>query len=121
HALRPDPRSCLPAGARITAKPPRVNMDPLGGFAPEIAGADVDHCGRYAHKHNNHRSRGLVTPSPPRFNTCVWMIVVLTSACPRSSCTVRMSDPLSSRCVANESETYDSRPAWLNRRPVRPA
>lgn len=28
----------------------------------------------------HHRSSGLRTPSPPRFNTCVYTIVVLTSA-----------------------------------------
>jgi hypothetical protein len=38
----------------------------------------------------------------PRLSTCVYTIVVLTSACPSSSCTVRMSYPSSSRCVANE-------------------
>src|SRR5262245_43081045 len=48
------------------------------------------------------RSAGLLTPRPPRLSTCVYIIVVLTSVCPRSSCTVRMSYPASRRCVANE-------------------
>src|SRR5262249_44801325 len=42
------------------------------------------------------RSSLLFTATPPRFSTCVYTIVVLTSACPSNSCTVRMSDPLSS-------------------------
>ena len=37
------------------------------------------------------RSSGLRTPSAPRFSTCKYTIVVLTSAWPSSSCTVRMS------------------------------
>ncbi|MEM4284445.1 MAG: hypothetical protein QXS96_08170 [Candidatus Caldarchaeum sp.] len=36
-------------------------------------------------------SIGLWTPFPPRFRTCVYIIVVFTSLCPNSSCTVRMS------------------------------
>lgn len=48
------------------------------------------------------RSSGLRTPRPPLFSTCVYNIVVETSRCPSSSCTVLMSDPLSSRCVAKE-------------------
>ena len=58
-----------------------------------------------------HRSSGLFTPSPPRFNTCVYTIVVLTSACPSSSCTVRMSEPVSSRCVAMNAERCGTRSA----------
>jgi len=53
-------------------------------------------------RQRHRRSNGLLTPRPPRFNTCVYIIVVLTSACPSNSCTVRMSYPSSSRCVANE-------------------
>src|SRR2546422_6359573 len=37
------------------------------------------------------RSSGLRTTSAPRFSTCKYTIVVLTSAWPSSSCTVRMS------------------------------
>jgi hypothetical protein len=37
------------------------------------------------------RSTGRRTPSGPRLNTCVCTIVVLTYACPSSSCTVLMS------------------------------
>ncbi len=37
------------------------------------------------------RSSGLTTPRPPRLSTCVYTIVVDTSLCPSSSCTVRMS------------------------------
>ena len=48
------------------------------------------------------RSTGLRTPSGPRLRTCVYTIVVLRSACPNNSCTVRMSYPSSSRWVANE-------------------
>lgn len=47
------------------------------------------------------RSTGLRTQSGPRLRTCVYTIVVLTSEWPRSSCTVPMSSPSSSRCVAN--------------------
>ena len=47
-------------------------------------------------------SAGLRTPRPPRFSTCVYCIVVCTSAWPSSSCTVRMSVPASRRWVANE-------------------
>ena len=36
-------------------------------------------------------SAGLRTPSAPRIRTCVSIIVVATSRCPNSSCTVRMS------------------------------
>ena len=43
------------------------------------------------------RSAGLCTPDGPRFRTCVWIIVVETSAWPGSSCTVRRSDPSSIR------------------------
>ena len=46
----------------------------------------------HAHAYPAHsRSTGLLTPNPPRFSTCVYTIVVLTSRCPSSSCTVRMS------------------------------
>jgi hypothetical protein len=38
-----------------------------------------------------HRSNGLNTPCGPRFTTCVYICVVLTSLCPSSSCTVRIS------------------------------
>jgi len=58
----------------------------------------------HAHTHGDHRSRRLFTPRVPRFSTCVYS-VVLTSACPRSSWTVRMSEPLSSTCVGNGSPT----------------
>jgi hypothetical protein len=51
---------------------------------------------------NQRRSTGLRTPSGPRLSTCVYTIVVLRSAWPSSSCTVRMSYPASSRCAANE-------------------
>jgi hypothetical protein len=37
------------------------------------------HCEGAARKHGYHRSMGLFTPSPPRFSTCVSIIVVLTS------------------------------------------
>src|SRR5438034_9803931 len=47
-------------------------------------------------------SAGLRTPRPPLFNTCVYTIVVLTSLCPNSSWTVRISYPSSSRWVAKE-------------------
>jgi len=47
-------------------------------------------------------SAGLRTPRPPLFNTCVYTIVVLTSLCPNSSCTVLISYPSSRRCVAKE-------------------
>ena len=46
------------------------------------------------------RSAGLLTPRPPRLSTWVYIIVVLTSRCPRSSWTVRMSYPASRRWVA---------------------
>ena len=36
-------------------------------------------------------SKGLLTPPAPRFRTWVYTIVVFTSLCPSSSCTVRMS------------------------------
>jgi len=45
-------------------------------------------------------SRGLWTPRPPRCNTWVETMVVRTSLCPRSSCTVRISSPSSRRWVA---------------------
>jgi len=45
-------------------------------------------------------SSGLRTASPPRVRTCVYIIVVFTSLCPMSSCTVLMSSPFWSRCVA---------------------
>ncbi len=52
--------------------------------------------------HHPPTSRGLRTPNPPRFSTCVYSMVVFTSRCPSNSCTVRMSAPDSSRWVAKE-------------------
>lgn len=48
------------------------------------------------------RSAGKRTPPGPRSRTCVEIIVVLTSRCPRSSWIVRRSSPSSSRWVAKE-------------------
>jgi hypothetical protein len=59
----PDRHSCLPAGPQITAKTPRVNMDAVGGFAPEIACADVDHCGRHARNAAETSARARATGS----------------------------------------------------------
>jgi hypothetical protein len=66
----PDRGSCLLAGARIAANPPRVNMD---GFAELRQESRASMCitADATRVNNNHRSRGLFTPSPPRFNTCV--------------------------------------------------
>ena len=48
-------------------------------------------------------SSGLLVPVAPRFNTWVSIIVMLTHIfVPNNSCTVRMSEPLSNKCVANE-------------------
>src|SRR5262249_50671177 len=47
-------------------------------------------------------SNGLLTPTPGFCITCVKICIVATSVCPSRSCTVRMSQPLSSRCVAKE-------------------
>ena len=50
----------------------------------------------------HNRSTGLFTPSAPFCITCRYVIVVRTSRCPSSSCTVRMSYPASSRCIAKQ-------------------
>src|SRR5439155_13238266 len=47
-------------------------------------------------------SAGLRTPRPPLFNTCVYTIVVLTSLCPNSSWTVRISYAVF--CLKKEKE-----------------
>jgi len=56
--------------------------------------------GRTARPAPPRRSAGLRTPSPPRFRTCVYTILVLTSRCPNGAWTVRMSYPDSRRWVA---------------------
>jgi len=63
----------------------------LAGKRVAVPRKGMFHCDGAARKHAYHRSMGLFTPSPPRFSTCVYIIVVLTSAWPRSSWTVRMS------------------------------
>lgn len=45
---------------------------------------------------------GLIIALPPRLIACVEIRVVRTSRWPSCSCTVRMSMPRSSKCVANE-------------------
>jgi hypothetical protein len=85
---------------------PRVNPLNISDFAhrSEIAcgvrGPQFSRSSRLPRPHG--RSTGLRTPSGLRLSTCVYTIVVLTSECPSSSCTVRMSYPSSSRCVAKE-------------------
>ena len=59
-------------------------------------------CARGSRVSTQSRSIGLFTPSAPRSMTWRYVIVVLTSRCPSSSCTVRMSYPDSSKLVANE-------------------
>ena len=96
-------------------KNPRQPAD-LGGYAPALAshfwkavtldartrfirsrfqsrsmvrGTGMTREARASSRHS--RSIGLLTPSAPRFITCRYTIVVDTSRCPSSSCTVRMS------------------------------
>jgi len=38
---------------------------------PESFRPEVDHCEAGERKQGAHRSRGLLTPRPPRFKTCV--------------------------------------------------
>ena len=56
---------------------------------------DPKRCSGYAPSpaanHTQSRSSGLLTPSGPLASTCVSIIVVFRSACPNSSCNVRMS------------------------------
>ena len=107
-------------------KNPRQPAD-LGGYAPALAshfwkavtldarkrsmrlrfqtrsmihGPVMSRDARASSRHS--RSIGLLTPSAPRFITCKYTIVVETSRCPSNSCTVRMSSPSSSKCVAKE-------------------
>ena len=76
-------------------------MEPLGKLKP-VGAATILTDGYKEGGLSNRLASGLRTPNPPRFSTWVYTIVVLTSRCPSSSCTVRMSCPPSSRCVANE-------------------
>jgi hypothetical protein len=82
-------------------------------------------------RHSGDESSGLRTPLPPRLSTCVYTIVVVTLRWPRSSCTVRMSYPLSRRWVAKLAKGVAARRAtgrateepaergWTRRHPLR--
>jgi hypothetical protein len=54
-----------------------------------LQGSQLKHARRRPYDFVRKRSAGLRTPKPPRFSTWVYTIVVATSRCPSSSCTVK--------------------------------
>src|SRR2546425_914344 len=90
----------------ILCATPQTNTRPLDGPRGHLIRCRPKHVGDDGAPsppgRSHYMSAGLRTPSRPRFNTCVYTIVVRTSRCPNNSCTVRMSYPASIRCVANE-------------------
>lgn len=79
--------------------PPRIRLPPRDFISIRYWHAPALRATIHAYRQTYIRSMELVTPSPPRFNTCVQIIVVVTSAWRSHSWTVRMSSLASSRCL----------------------